>query len=465
MSLRARIAVIAAAAVAAAVLVVAVVVYGATARRLTQQVDTELDQAARTVLTLAPGGDGVRDRVELFAEARDRIRGGRDPSPRPLPGDRFLGPFDVGVVQAVGPDLGTRTIGAVELPVDDATARLARTGEGSAVRSTVEVDGSELRVLAVPAGEVGALQLGVPITDQTRALDALRRQLLLVGLLGVALAGGLGAAVADRAVRPVRRLTEAAEQVGRTQDLGTRIDVPGDDELGRLAAAFNGMLASLDQARTAQRELVADASHELRTPLTSLRTNIEVLQRSSEISPAEREALLRDITVQLEEFGRLVDGLVELARGDRPARAPTRVALGPLVEDVVDRATVFTSGVPVTVTSDDSVVTAERDRLERAVANLVDNAVKHGRGPVEVTVADGAVRVRDHGPGFEDGDAERVFDRFYRAPSARGSPGSGLGLSIVAQVAEAHGGSHAARTHPEGGAEVTLRLPTADDDG
>lgn len=461
MSLRARIAVTAAAAVAIAVFVVSVVLYGATARRLTSQVDAELADAARSVLTLSPGDNASNDRIELFSTLRERLRDGRGTTPRPRGDDRFLGPFGVGVVQAVAPDLSVRTIGAVELPVDDATARLASEGGFDPVRRTIEVEGTPVRVLAVEAGDLGALQLAVPMTAQYDALDALRRQLVLVGLLGVGLAAVLGAGVANRAVRPVRRLTEAAEEVGRTQDLGHRIDVVGDDELGRLADSFNGMLASLDRARNAQRELVADASHELRTPLTSLRTNIEVLQRGDVLQAADRDALLRDVRMQLEEFGRLVDGLVELARGDRPARAPTRVLLRDVVDDVVDRAAVFAPGATVEVVADESSVVVERDRLERAVANMVDNAVKHGGGRVTVTVAEGAVVVRDRGPGFEDGDADRVFDRFYRAPSARGRPGSGLGLSIVAQVAESHGGTYAARTHPEGGAEVLLRLPPA----
>ncbi len=458
MSLRVRIAVTAALAVAVAVMVVAVVVYGATARRLTEQVDVELTSAARTILTLAPS-DATR-RAELLPRLREQIRESRSQVPRGGD-DRFLGPFDVGVVQAVTTDGAVRTLGAVDLPVDDETRALAAGEVDGPLRRTVEVDGTPVRVLAVAVDDGGAVQFAVPLTAQVRSLEALRRQLLLTGFLGVGLAALLGALVANRAVRPVRRLTEAAEEVGRTQDLDHRIDVAGEDELGRLATAFNGMLASLDRARNAQRELVADASHELRTPLTSLRTNIEVLQRGDELPGHERDALLQDVRLQLEEFGRLVDGLVELARGDRPARAPTPVALRDVVDDVVDRASVFAPDATIRVVADDSVVVAERDRLERAVANMVDNAVKHGGGEVEVTVVDGAVVVRDRGPGFADGDAERVFDRFYRAPSARGLPGSGLGLSIVAQVAESHGGSYAARTNPAGGAEVQLRLPTA----
>ena len=460
MSLRGRIAVTAAVAVASAVLVVSVVVYGATARRLTAQVDAELASAARTVLSLAPRAGEGPDRIEQFRALRERVREGRLPGPRPGGGDRFLGPFGVGIVQAVAPDGSVRVAGAVELPVDPATAALAAGDGDEPVRRTVEVDGTPVRVLAVAVDDVGALQLGVPLTAQEGALAALRRQLLLVGLLGVGLAALLGAGVADRAVRPVRRLTEAAEEVGRTQDLDHRIEAVGDDELGRLAGAFNGMLASLERARRAQRELVADASHELRTPLTSLRTNIEVLERGDRLPDEERTALLADVRAQLEEFGRLVDGLVELARGDGPARDPTPVALRDVVDDVVDRTAVFAPAASIEVEADASVVVAERDRLARAVANMVDNALKHGAPPVVVSVADGGVTVRDHGPGFEDGDVDRAFDRFYRAPSARGRPGSGLGLSIVAQVAASHGGSVTARTHPDGGAEVSMHLPT-----
>lgn len=458
MSLRARIAVTAAVAVAVAVLLVSVAVYGATARQLRGQVDAELAEAARVVRSL-PAPAGASDRFDAFRRLRDR----RSPTAGP---DRFVGRVGVGTVQVVGPDGSVRVVGPFELPVDDAVRSLAAGGGaaaagGAATPRTVAVDGVRLRVLAVPAGDLGALQLALPLTDVERALAALRRQLVLTGVLGVGLAGLLGGAVAARAVRPVRRLTDAAEEVGRTQDLAHRISVEGDDELGRLATAFNDMLASLDAARTAQQQLVADASHELRTPLTSLRTNIEVMQLDrGELDPGERAALLEDVALQLGEFGRLVDGLVELARGDRPAVAPTPVALGTLVADVVERVAVFHPDVPTRVDVDDSVVVAERDRLERAVANLVDNACKHGAGaPVEVVVRDGVVRVRDHGPGIDERDVEHVFDRFYRSPTARSRPGSGLGLSIVAQVAAAHGGTATAGNAPGGGAVLTLSLP------
>ena len=499
MSLRARVATTAAAAVAIAVLLVAVLTYTATSRRLESQIDHDLDTAVASILALqVPGVPTGADRLEAFRQLQrlsvldpqDANGVRQDPSDgagdgaedgaedgRPLRGqrddfrggpdrqDRFLGPFGVGIVQIVGPAGATTTVGALTLPVDDATRALAAAGSGAPVRETVTVNGRSVRVLAVGLNESGgtaALQVGVPIDDIVGSLSALRGQLMLAGLLGVVLAAALGAGVANRAVRPVRQLSEAAEEVGRTGDLGTRIAVEGDDELGRLAGSFNGMLASLEQAWSAQQQLVADASHELRTPLTSLRTNIEVLQLGGDLAPADHSALLADVTAQIEEFGQLVDGMVELARGNAPARAPTRVDLGALVSEVVDRASVFAPDVPFALDVDGSTVMAERDRLDRAVSNLIENAVKHGGGTnIEVLVAGGVVRVRDHGPGIDDADLPHVFDRFYRAPDARSRPGSGLGLSIVAQVADALGGSYGARTHPDGGAEVELRLPPA----
>ncbi len=461
MSLRARIAVTAAVAVAVAVLLVSVVTYTATARRLERSVDADLAATAERIVGLAgPGREAeVARRIAEFQRQRaapEPRSGQRDPGGRR---DRFEGPFDVGVLQRVLSDGTARPLGAVSLPVDEQTTRLAASG-GEPLRTTVEVQGRSLRVLAIPVGAAGALQVAAPIDDLTDALEALRAQLLLAGLLGVALAAALGAGVADRAVRPVRRLTDAAEDIGRTGDLATRIEVEGDDELGRLARSFNAMLASLEQARSSQQQLVADASHELRTPLTSLRTNIDVLQLGGVLPAEEQAALLQDVTAQLEEFGRLVDGMVELARGDGPARAPTRIDLGSLVTEVVDRVAVFAPDVSVTVRVEGSHVVAERDRLERAVANMLDNAVKHGGGTdIEVVVEDGAVRVRDHGPGIAAADVEHVFERFYRSPEARARPGSGLGLSIVAQLAQSSGGAYQARTHPDGGAEVTLRLP------
>jgi two-component system sensor histidine kinase MprB len=209
----------------------------------------------------------------------------------------------------------------------------------------------------------------------------------------------------------------------------------------------------------AQRRLVADASHELRTPLTSLRTNVELLASGRELAPGERERLLADATGQLEELSTIVADLVELARGGEPVLVEQDVRLDDLVRDAIERAerdaptarfSIETPNEPVVVRGDPSL-------LGRAVANLLDNAVKWSR-QVEVTVEPGAVAVRDHGPGFDPADLPHVFDRFYRSTAARGTPGSGLGLAIVKQVAEAHGGHAVAENAPGGGATVRLEL-------
>lgn len=190
------------------------------------------------------------------------------------------------------------------------------------------------------------------------------------------------------------------------------------------------------------------------------------------LSPADRRRLLADLTVQLDEFGRLVGALVELARGAQPAVAPVPVQLDDLVATAVDRARAFAGPEQrIDLRSTPIVVPGEADRLERAVANLLDNAVKYGRGaPIDVRVdRDGhmhaTVTVRDHGPGIPDDHLAHVFERFYRAPDARGAPGSGLGLSIVAQVVEAHAGTVEAAAAGGGGTAVTMRLPAAPTDG
>jgi two-component system sensor histidine kinase MprB len=506
-NLRTRVAATAAGAVLVAVVLVAVGAYASTQRQLGRELDDVLLRTAGLVSRLAPaqiddvlaGAQRPGDRGER-GDGDGRSRRDRGALLERLGGDdrsieRLLGPLGGGVVQVVAPDGTSVTFGPTRLPVDAATQRLAgpsslatrdealATRDGSlatrdealATRDEaladrggpyvreVALEGRPVRIVTVPIPVGGAVQVAAVVDGDDPALSALRRQLLLTGLLAAVLAGGVGLAVADRVVRPVRRLTAAAEDVRRTGDLGTRIGVAGDDEVGRLASSFNAMLGSLEEARTAQQQLVADASHELRTPVTSLRTNIEVLQLGADrLTPREHGELLRDVGAQLEELGRLVDGLVELARGDRPAQAPTRLVLAELVEEVVDRAAVFAPAVEISVEVDDGVVVAERDRLERAVANLIDNAVKHGGGaPVDVVVSDGAVRVRDHGPGIPEQDVRHVFERFYRSPVSRQLPGSGLGLSIVAQVARAHGGEVTAGNHPDGGAVVELRLPTA----
>jgi len=265
-------------------------------------------------------------------------------------------------------------------------------------------------------------------------------------------------------VRPVGALTAAAEHVARTQQLDTRIAPEGDDELARLGRAFDHMLLRLEEARAAQTQLIADASHELRTPLTSLRTNIELLRSGAPLGAEDHARLLADLDEQLTEFGHLVDGLVELARGDQAPTRPAPIHLDVLVEDVVAAARRDHPAARIVVAAAPAVVAGEERRLARAVRAVVDNAVVHGGGDVEVTVASGPgearITVRDHGPGIDPAERGLVLERFYRSASARSRPGSGLGLAITEQAVRTHGGGIELHETPGGGTTVVLRLPS-----
>jgi two-component system sensor histidine kinase MprB len=273
-------------------------------------------------------------------------------------------------------------------------------------------------------------------------------------------AAALGLLVARAAPAPVRRLTSTVERVTETQDLSERIEVAGDDELNRLAASFNTMLAALEESTRAQRQLVADASHELRTPLTSVRTNIEVLAGDRALPPDDRRRLLSDVVEQLGEMTMLISELIELARAEQQVAEPEDVRLDLLVADAVERARRNRPDVAYSVDLEPVTVQGVPPTLERAVGNLLDNAAKWSPpgAEVEVAVRDGRLVVRDHGPGIADEDLPFVFDRFYRARAARGMPGSGLGLAIVRQVAEAHGGGVVAERADGGGTRMVLTL-------
>jgi two-component system, OmpR family, sensor histidine kinase MprB len=303
-----------------------------------------------------------------------------------------------------------------------------------------------------------ALQIARPLDEVDKTLDRLAGYLTAISLGGIALAALLGVLIARTAIAPVRRLTETAERVTATRDLSERIDAPGRDELGRLAASFNSMLVTLDESVRAQTQLVADASHELRTPLTSLRTNVEVLQRAENLPEAERARMLAEIRLQAEELSELLADLLDLSRTERVTPEP--VQLDEVVENALERTRKSANGIRFDTDLEPTTVNGVSMRLERAVANLLDNAVKWSPpdGTVEVDLSGGELRVRDHGPGISQDDLPRVFDRFYRAPSARGVPGSGLGLAIVRQVVEEHGGSVSAENAPDGGARFRVRL-------
>jgi two-component system sensor histidine kinase MprB len=323
------------------------------------------------------------------------------------------------------------------------------------------LNGIHVRVYTALAGPGLAIQTARPLTEVDDSLSKLRMALALLTLAGIGLALFLSRLATRTAVRPVAQLTATAEHVASTRDLSMRIAAEGDDEVSRLARAFNTMLEALQRSQNAQRRLVADASHELRTPLTSLRTNMEVMARGGPPEAEDRDRLRQDVVVQLEELTELVGDLVELARDEEPEPPLAEdVRLDELVSAAVERARRHAPAIRFEPELEPAIVRGVPARLDRAVANLLDNAAKWSPpgGAVEVRLRDGELTVRDHGPGIPEDERTLVFDRFYRADEARGRPGSGLGLAIVRQVAESHGGGVTAEAAEGGGALLRLRL-------
>jgi two-component system sensor histidine kinase MprB len=346
----------------------------------------------------------------------------------------------------------------IRLPVAGAAGVAA--GENGASFTDASVAGTHVRIYTTRLNGQTAIQVARPLTEVDRVLDRIRLLFLAVSLAAVAGAVGIGAAVSRRALRPVMRLTSDAERIAATGDLSERTDEERCDELGRLARAFNTMLDALSRSVSAQRQLVADASHELRTPLASARANLELLELHDTLPGDERKRIVADASMELREMTQLIEELVELARGDVQAPAKRQTRLDRLAEEAVANAARRTPAVFRT-NIEPTVVQAAPDALTRAIGNLLDNAVKWSAegAPIEVTVKEGSVTVRDHGPGIDPADLPHVFDRFYRAPRARALPGSGLGLAIVRQVAEAHGGTVTASRAEGGGSLFTLSLP------
>jgi two-component system sensor histidine kinase MprB len=352
------------------------------------------------------------------------------------------------------------------LPVTAATRAVAA-GKRVAFFSEVTVAGTPVRMLTERAAPGGVWQIALPLSDLSNTLSHLRLVLALVCLGGIALAAALGLLVSRVALAPVRRLRGAAERVTRTQDLAHRIDAGDSDDLGRLAGSFNTMLAALERARLAQRQLVSDASHELRTPLTSVRANLDALALGEQLPAHERERIVAAAQAQLRELTVLVGDLVDLSKTDVEEVEVEDVRLDLAVAGAVARARLHAPGCRFALDLAPCLVRAAPGRLDRAIANLLDNACQWNpatpdAAPIEVRVRDGALKVRDHGPGIAEDDLTRVFDRFYRAPDARALPGSGLGLAIVRQFAESHAGAVHAANDPAGGARLTLELPPLD---
>ena len=337
--------------------------------------------------------------------------------------------------------------------------------DAHSIRTITAQDGTRYRVVTVPTQPGNGLVLAQSLESQERVLHKLGIVMLVMGGLGVLAAGLAGWGVARNGLRPVRRLTLATEEIARTEQLAP-IEVEGNDEIARLSSSFNAMLAALAASRDRQRRLVADAGHELRTPLTSLRTNLDLLvqaEHGAGIPPEARAELLDDVRAQIEEMTNLIGDLVELARDEPLPHVVETVELTEVLHRAVARVRRRAPGVTFEVTASEWWLTGESAALERAVTNLLDNAAKWSpeSGTVTVALHEGVLTVADHGPGISPEDLPHVFDRFYRSKESRGMPGSGLGLSIVRQVAMRHSGTVDAAVNPGGGTLMTLRLPGA----
>ncbi len=414
---------------------------------------------------VAPADQTLKETAE-FVQALDARR-----DPR-----RSLGPFGRATLISGRPDVFAQVVTtAGEIPRADGAPLAAlvsgevkdvAAGKIASYTGDLFVKGADgittyhVRIHSIPFGQGQALELARFVDEIDAALADVRNILVGVAAAGVALAALLGALVARAALTPVARLTRTVEEVARTRDLTRRVGATGRDELARLARSFDGMLIALELSLRQQRQLVAAASTELRPPLTSLRTNLELLARGQPEDPAERQQLLNDLVAQMERLSTLVSDLIDLARDEEAPFPVEDVRLDVVAATAIDEMRARYPQVKFRDELRPTAIRGVRPRIARAVTNLLDNAAKWSPpyGVVEVSVEGGEVVVRDHGPGISLEDSAHVFDRFWRAASARHLPGSGLGLSIVQQVAEAHGGSVTLEHPSDGGARFRLHF-------
>jgi len=351
-------------------------------------------------------------------------------------------------------------------------AQLARAQRGTIFLSRDRQPGfgEPARLLATPVNAQDqrlVVVVGASTGNQSQALSNLVTQLLLGGAVALVLAS-LGAyGVAAAALRPVESMRRRAAVIS-AGDPGQRLPLPPSrDEISRLGETLNAMLARLEEAFARERTFVADASHELRTPLAILTTELDLALRRGR-SPQELTAALRSAAEETDRLSQLAEDLLVIARSDqgRLPVSPTEVELEALLGTVSNRFRERAAAAvrTITVTGDGPrTLMADRLRIEQALGNMVDNALRHGSGPIELAArrANSAVElhVLDEGPGFPAPFVATAFERFSRGDGGRAGGGTGLGLAIVAAIAEAHGGNARAANRPEGGADVWIAVP------
>jgi two-component system sensor histidine kinase MprB len=462
-SLRTRITLAAAGAVAAVAILLGAVGYFPTRARLVDQVRQQLQQRAATLLsqqsdTHAHVDGGGPDAASAITSGCATSSDLRVSSPG------FTGA--PGYVQSVCSNGQTVAGdgGAPQLPVTSQVLNVARSGTGAFYFSAY-VRGTHVEVLALPdRTDSGALEVAVPLAQVDASLHGLVVNTLVIVGLGVLLAAAAGTLIARTAVAPILRFSRETERVAGALDQPRRLEETGAQELRGLAESFNYTLEALERSVQAQRHLIADASHELRTPLAALRSNVQIFLDADRLPVDERVELQLAIMAELDDMTQVIGDVLELARGAGPTDQTEPVELDAVVREAIERARRRTPSIHFTVDLEPTVIHNVSERVGRAVSNVIDNARKWSppAGTIEVSLRDGVLAVRDHGPGFDERDLERVFDRFYRSAQARRAPGSGLGLAIVKQAAEARGGFAAASNAAGcGGAVVRVSFQPA----
>ncbi|MER7689597.1 HAMP domain-containing sensor histidine kinase [Streptomyces sp. NPDC097610] len=457
-SLRTRLGLLAAAAVAVAVTGAAVAAWLLTERQLNSQLDSNL----RSVQASPAYVQGLL-RTCQFPE----------PPAGQSTSDRTPTPYTVQVVTSDGTVCTAPGSSAIKVNASDLA--VARGLRRDALHNAESENGQAMRVVTsqpdrfAESGGNYAVSIAQPLSVVSKPLDGLAWLLLGVTGVGVLGAATAGVGIARAGLRPVKQLTDATEHIARTEDLSVRIPVDGGDEVARLADSFNAMTVALASSRERQQQLIADAGHELRTPLTSLRTNIELLIRSErtgrELPAGVRGDLLTSVEAQIGELAGLIGDLQELSRPDAtPGSASMQlVALHEVASRALARARLRGKELEFTCKMEDWFIWAEPAALERAVVNLLDNAVKFSPAgsTVSLRLEAGQLSIEDEGPGIPSDELSHVFERFWRSPSARSLPGSGLGLAIVARAVHASGGTVGLHAAPGGGTLAIMTIPGA----
>ncbi len=379
---------------------------------------------------------------------------------------RFFKPM-----QIVASDGSACVVGQTGVEVTLGDVQVARyAGSSPLFRDGVTDGGDTVRVLTRHVAPGLAVTEWRSLDEAHSTMRGLAFLLAGVAVLGIAVAATAGLVIARTTLRPVERLTGAVEHIAQTEDLSVVIPVTGEDEIARLGRSFNAMTAALASSRERQRQLIADAGHELRTPLTSLRTNVDLLLRSEAtgrlLEPDAKRRLLGNLKAQLAELSSLVGDLLQLSRPAQRAGAREPIAFHEVVDAAIGRARLRGHGLRFDVGVAEWYLSGDEGALQRAVMNLLDNAVKFSPPGGTVTVrlrpdpgGFAELTVRDQGPGIPDEDLPHVFERFWRSPSARGMPGSGLGLAIVAQAVREAGGEVSLMNAEGGGILARVRLP------